>query len=244
MLEISTFFAKILFFPLFLTFNSQKLTLCEENSQCSYGFECKSHFYYNKPICKAKNSQLLTKLTPLLIKGYSSGLGIDENMTKLLLAVSKRESNNAWWENHFIKSDITAIRKSSKRLNLYLPPDSKHGTYGLFGQNSVLFLNHLPNDYSPEILMHPFFAILAYKTSADKAYLKLKKGVVCNGKKYHGRYKNKPTLSDIHNAVSGGKICPRSHNDKREKWLRNNIPFIYTTHYTPNLETINERSKF
>lgn len=233
---ISKFIAENLFIPLlFLTNNTQEVKYCTSNNDCNLGFNCSKHLFYEYNICKTNDYYYLRKLTPVLIDSYGFVLGMQPEMLEMLQKVSKRESNNKFWEHHWHKSDIRAVKSAFKRLNIKNSQHNKkmYQGYGLFGQNSAIFMQYLDKNLPPQVLKHPFYAMLAYKNAADKAYYKIKKGVLCNGHKFYGSYQGKVTLSDIHNAVNGGKICPRHKSHSGERWLKNNIPFVYTTHYIP-----------
>lgn len=252
--------SKILFFPLIFTFHSGNLQKCDKNEEnsCNVGFECTEHQSYKQNVCKPYQNAQLSSLTPLLIEGYGQSLNIDQNMIKLFKMMAHRESNGQWWAHHWMPGDVDSIPKSMSmsnmtydiefRPNMYKKCLKTQHTrlenandeciellrwqgYGLFGQNSVFFTKFLGSS-EPELLMHPYFALKAYSINAERVAKKLRAGVACDGKNFTGSIRNKPSIADIHNAVSGGSLCPRNKNDSREVRFRKSAPYAFTTLYT------------
>ena len=234
--------AKTIFVPLLFTIPYEEFKHCKSDDDCNIGFSCEKHVFYQDKICKTNRSVLLTQYTPFMIEQYGSMVGCDKNMIRMLQIIAQRESHGKWWEHHWHQSDIKSIRTSRARLeNKYSDSEfwaqkKRWLTYGLFGMNSVNFIHRLNPQLPPQILKHPYFAILAYKRAADLAFQKLRHGVKCtnkNGEQYtfHGSLKNKVTLSDIHAAVSGGSICPRKSTSKKEQWMKQHASFTYKVYY-------------
>lgn len=191
-------------------------TACTRDEECSRGRDGRARRcikpWWTAPgeklkVCAGswptRHEQKWRKARLAAIVEHICGRGCDESdLTAFLGIVAERESSWRPWKSHRLNGDVKANREtwSSKRSlyteNPHYAQRDRWQGYGLFGQNSPLFVYLWDPQAPPEVLCREVEAVSTYleraRTSARK---QADLGI-------------DPTWATVHAAVAGGKIRP------------------------------------
>lgn len=165
-----------------------------------------------------KDTQRQTKR---VIAHVAKRMKVSASFRKLLMLVALRESSYQQGLIHRLSPDLKgsehAWRKMHSRYegNPHADDPDKWQTYGLFGMNSNYFTLLWDRKADPRVLCDPVVDVLLYKRAAERVLRKLNGTIRCkdeNGEWYD--YKSEPTWTNVHRAVSGGKLCPSRHEER------------------------------
>jgi len=159
--------------------------------------------------------------TKRVIAHVAKRMKVSPGFRKLLMLVGLRESSYQQGLIHRLSPDLKgsehAWRKMNSRYegNPHADDPEKWQTYGLFGMNSNYFTLLWDRTADPRVLCDPIVDVLLYKRAAERVLRKLNGTIRCKGADgEYFDYQSEPTWTNIHRAVSGGKLCPSRHEER------------------------------
>lgn len=163
--------------------------------------------------------------TAAIIRAVVRETGGAEDFADLLVLVAARESSLQRGLVHRLPADVEANASAWRRLApLYqgspaaTDPALWQG-YGLFGMNAPIFLQVYSRTADPRALCDAVVDVLVYRTAAERVLRRAGKTIRCPG----GPHRLRGTWLEVHNAVSGGTLCPRDDADLRRRAARAQI---------------------
>lgn len=204
---------------------------CAYDSECPPMYECRKHLYSRHKVCAAKHDKFLQSKAPDIIDRV-----IDDNcergannFKRMLHKVARRESNNMWWVPHFHSTDVKGAQRALRRNrrayadNVFKNDFERWQTVGLFGLNSANFVLKIQDgnpEFDPLWLSMPYYSIKAWYRAAKAAEAKLRSGrLACSQRRT-------VYWSDVHRAVNGGSLCPRT--GKKHDWMKRNAGEMFS----------------